>query len=171
MLISKLGWGRQNQEFDYWASLPIPKLALLLALVTVYFLFALPGIFVTYIVGSIILGFPLFRGFVLLPLLPLGAFSLTGFGAFLGETANAFGNIFIGCVTFLSPMLVPLQSMPIFLRFIAWLLPTTYLADAFRSLLSGNLGVNLLQNVIVLLFSSLFFLGIVHYRIDWRSSN
>ncbi|HEU5376317.1 MAG TPA: ABC transporter permease [Ktedonobacteraceae bacterium] len=177
MLISRLGWGRQNHEFDYWASLPIPKLALLLALVTVYFLFALPGICVTYIVGSVLLGFPLLRGLTLLPLLPLGALSLTGFGAFLGvsakngETANALGNVFIGIVTFLSPMLVPSQSMPVFLRFLAWCIPTTYLADTFRSLLSGNLGANLLPNIVILLCSSLFFLGIVHYRLDWRSAH
>jgi hypothetical protein len=41
--ILKVGWAKQVREFDYWVALPLPKLTLLFAIVSVAFVFALPG--------------------------------------------------------------------------------------------------------------------------------
>jgi hypothetical protein len=54
VLIVKLGWSRQNGEFEYWIMQPIPKLVLILAIVSVALLFALPGLLVTYCLGSLL---------------------------------------------------------------------------------------------------------------------
>lgn len=40
MLVLKISWGRQLHEFDYWAMLPIGKLTLILALLSIGLFFA-----------------------------------------------------------------------------------------------------------------------------------
>lgn len=176
MLITRLGWGRQNREFTYWAALPIPKSILILAMVSIYLLFAIPGLVVSYLLGCLMLGLPLTQGVLLIILVPLGALSLTGFGAFLGvyassgEVANAYGNALMGFVTFLSPMLIPLDAMPLPLQFVARFVPTTYVADAFRMVLAGSLGVNVFYDIILLFCFTAAFLLVVHRKLDWRAA-
>src|SRR5689334_17069937 len=54
-LISKIGWARQTEDYKYWISLPIPKLILILVLVSVGLLFSLPGIVGIYVFGCLFL--------------------------------------------------------------------------------------------------------------------
>lgn len=176
ILISKIAWGRHTRDFDYWAALPLPKLALVAAMVGVALLLATPGILGVYLLGSLMLGLPLGAGPALLVLVPLGALSLAGFGAFLGvfakdgPTGNLFSNALIGVVTFLSPTMIPLEAMPAPLKLLAVIMPTTYSADAFRQALAGNFGRTLAYDVLVLLFFTAVFLTLVHRKLDWRSA-
>lgn len=175
MLIGKIGWGKQNKEFHYWAALPIPKLTLILAIVSVYLLFAIPGLVTSYVIGCWLFTLPLSKGLALLLFVPLGALSLTGFGAILGvyakdgETSNIYGNVLIGLVTFLSPTIIPLEAMPFPLRIVAMFIPTTYVADSFRSALEGNLGINLIYDGLILVGFSVAFLVLVYRKLDWRA--
>lgn len=175
MLISKIGWGKQNKEFDYWAALPIGKLTLILAMVSVYLLFALPGLAASYLVGSWVLGLPLSGGLALILIVPLGVLSLTGFGAFLGafakdgQMANALGNALIGVVTFLTPTMIPLEGMPGPLRLFARITPTTYVADAFRAALGGQFGSAVVYDVLILVGYASVFLWLVARKLDWRA--
>ena len=176
MTITKIGWGRHNREFDYWAALPVPKVALVLALVSVALLFAIPGVAGTYVVGCLLLGLPLGGGLAFVPLVPLAALSLAGFGAFLGTyakdgpTAGILANLLIGFVTFLSPMAVPAAELPAPLRLIAPLAPTTHAADAFRAALGGRLGPAFATDTVLLAVFAVAFLWLVHHRLDWRAA-
>ncbi|HEX6291098.1 MAG TPA: ABC transporter permease [Herpetosiphonaceae bacterium] len=176
MMIVKIGWARETREFDYWAMLPIPKLALILAMVSVYLLFAVPGIVSSYVFGIWMFGLRPEGSLILIPLVPLSALSLTGFGALLGmyartgQTAMAYAQALIGFVTFLSPMLMPLEAMPRLLQMIAIFVPTTYVADAFRMVLSGNWGARLMYDILILTALVGLFLLVSHRRLDWRTS-
>lgn len=176
MLVGKLGWGRQNREFDYWAALPVAKLMLVLALISVYTLFALPGVLASYLVGSSMLGLPYLGGVALALIAPLGALSLAGLGAFLGvyardgQTANVLGNAMIAFITFLSPLMIPPEVLPAPLRIVAIFVPTTYVAEAFRAALSGDLGMTLLRDAVILAGFAIGFLAVLHYRLDWRGA-
>ncbi|HWQ15945.1 MAG TPA: ABC transporter permease [Roseiflexaceae bacterium] len=176
MLVGKLGWMRQNRELDYWAALPIPKLVMVLALVTVYMLFALPGVATSYLAGSLMLGLPLAASPLLLVLVPLGALSLAGMGAFLGayakdgQTANVIGNALIAFFTFLSPLMIPAELMPAPLRVVALFVPTTYAADAFRAALAGEVGPRILLDALALAGFSAAFLWLVQRKLDWRGA-
>lgn len=176
MMIVKIGWGRETREFDYWAMLPIPKLALILAMVSVYLIFAVPGILCSYIFGSWMFGLRPTGSLILLLLLPLSALSLTGFGALLGlyartgQRAMAYAQGLIGFVTFLSPMLIPLEAMPRVLQIVAIFVPTTYVADAFRLMLAGNSGPRLLYDMLILAALVVVFLLLVHRKLDWRTN-
>jgi len=175
-LINKIGRGKQLNEFHYWTSLPVPKLALILAILTTALLFALPGFIGVYLIGSLILNYPLRGGLILFFLIPLGAFSLAGLGAFLGayapnaQAATIIGNFMTIFIGFLSPLYIPLDHLPVLLRNVAPFIPVTYVADAFRIGLAGHVNINLAIDVVILVLFSIGFLGLVHFRLDWRAT-
>jgi ABC-2 type transport system permease protein len=175
-LISQIGWQKQNKDFQYWVTLPIPKMLLFVAIITVSVLFALPGLLGTYIAGCLMLGLPFTGGLLLVVLIPLSALSLTGLGALLGSispngmTSNMIGNLFLTVVGFLSPMLIPLQNLPGLLQFTSRFIPTTYIADAFRISLGWQGSSSLLLDIVVLVVTTVVFMGIAQWRIDWRSA-
>jgi ABC-2 type transport system permease protein len=173
-MAGKIGWGREHRTFEYWAGLPIPKLTWLLGILTVYLLLALPSILTIFFLGAWTLSLPLTRGIALIPLIPLGALSLVGLGAFLGviapngQAANMLGNALTGIVTFLSPTMLPLEAMPGPLRLIARLMPTTYAAEAFRSALSGRFDLVFAYDVGILAVLAVLFLTVLARRLDFR---
>ncbi|SRR5579884_2017054 len=176
-LIDKIGWSRQRHELDYWTALPIPKLAFILALMSICQFFALPGLFGAYLLGSLILNMPL-SGLLILSLLalvPLSSLSLAGLAAFLGsfapngQLANMIGNVMTIVIGFLSPMYIPLKALPLPLRILAQFMPFTYSADAFRAVLSASMP-HLLMDILMLCIFALVFLLLVHWKLDWRAS-
>lgn len=176
-LIDKIGWSRQRHEFDYWTTLPIPKLTFILALMTVSQLFALPGLLCAYLLGSLILSVAP-SGLIILPLLlfvPLSSLPLAGLAVFLGsyapngQLANMIANVMTIVIGFLSPMYIPLQALPLPLRILAQFIPLTYSADAFRAILNGG-GTNLLMDIAVLCIFALLFLLLVYRKLDWRAA-
>jgi ABC-2 type transport system permease protein len=177
MLVSKLGWGRQNREFDYWAALPLGKLTLILAIVSVFVLFALPGMVGIYLIGSLVLGLPFTAtGLWVIPLIPIGSLPLVGLGAFIGayakdgQTASSIANMLMLFVSFLSPTMIPLEAMPAPLRAIAPFNPVTYVADAFRAVLAGHFGAQFTYDVLILLGFTAVFLVLVHRKLEWRAA-
>jgi ABC-2 type transport system permease protein len=176
-LISKIGWARQSKEFNYWIALPVPKMILVLGIISVAVLFALPGLLGTYIFGSFLLGLP-FSGtvWVLIPLIPLGVLPLTGAGALLGtlaktgEVADVLSNLLIVFVGVLSPVMLHLDSLPVPLRIIAQFMPTTYVADAFRAVLRGGSGGSLVFDLLILILFSIVLLTFTYFKLDWRDT-
>jgi ABC-2 type transport system permease protein len=175
-LISKLGWSRQNHEFDYWLALPVPKLTIVLAIISTAVLFALPGMLGSYLLGSLLLGLPLTGAWTLLFLIPLGVLPLAGVGAFLGtfapngQTATLLCNLLIFVVGFLSPMFIPPGQLPRILQITCLFIPTTYVADAFRSVLGANFGDSFVFDIIVLLLCSIVCLTLAHWKMEWRTA-
>ncbi|GAC1364545.1 MAG: hypothetical protein NVS2B12_07870 [Ktedonobacteraceae bacterium] len=176
LLINKIGVGRERHEFDYWSTLPMPKLAFVLALNLVALLLALPGLLGAYLAGTFLLGLPLVGGLPLLLLIPFGALPLAGFGALVGsyandaQTANVLGNILTLVVGFLSPMLVRPEQLPLLLRVLAFFIPTTYVADLFRALLGGQTQFSPLLDLVIIVSCSAGFLFFVQRKMDWRVS-
>jgi ABC-2 type transport system permease protein len=176
-LITRIGWARQSKEFHYWTALPVAKLLLVLAIVSVSLLFALPGLLGIYVFGGLLLGLPFeASSWVLLPLIPLGVLPLAGFGALLGlfaksgEVANVFSNLLVVFVGILSPVMLPLESLPVPLRIISQFMPTTYVADAFRAVLGGYQGTNIALDLIILALFSAILLTITYFRLEWRDA-
>jgi len=175
-LIQRIGWAKQGREFDYWVALPLPKLTLLFAIISVAFIFALPGIIGIYVFGTLLLGIPFTNILILLPLMPLGVLSLAGLGALLGccapngQAAMNISNVLIVFVGFLSPMMIPASYLPLPLRIISLFVPTTYVADAFRAILANQLNMHLSFDILIILLFSGAFLALAYLRLDWRSS-
>ncbi len=174
LLINKIGAGRERHEFDYWSTLPMPKLVFVLALSLVALLLALPGLICAYLLATYMLGIPLAGGLPFLLLLPLGSLPLAGFGALLGsytpngETAGVVSNILTLVVGFLSPMLIRPEQLPLVLRVLAFFVPTTYVADLFRAMLGGHTQLPPLLDLAVIVACSVGFLFLVQRKMDWR---
>lgn len=174
-LINKLGWAHHNREFDYWVALPVPKLIVVVAIISMALLFALPGLLGSYIFGSLLLGLPLSEAWALIFLIPLGVLPLAGIGAFLGtaapngQTASLMGDVLLVAVGFLSPMFIPPEQLPAALQITALCIPTTYVADAFRSVISAHFGLHFVVDLVVLLLCSAGCLIFAHWKLEWRT--
>lgn len=175
-LISKIGWAKQINEFDYWIALPLAKFTLVFAIITVSLLFALPGLLGIYVMGSLLFGLPLAaHHLLLLPLIPLCVLPMTALGTLIGcytpngQTANMVGNVVLVFVGFLSPMMIPANVLPLPLQIIARFVPTTYIADAFRAVLSNQMNLNFTFDIGILVFFSVFFLTLSYIFLDWRT--
>jgi ABC-2 type transport system permease protein len=174
-LIAKLGWAKQNQEFDYWISLPLPKLTLVFGIMTVALLFSLPGLLGVYIFGHLLFHLPYTNDFVLILLIPLCIFPLAGLGMLLGtyapngQAANLLSNLLIVFVGFLSPMMIPSEDLPVPFHIISWFVPTTYVADIFRIVLAGQLTTQFFTDIGVLVAFSIILLPLAYKRIEWRT--
>lgn len=174
ILINKIGNGKEQKEFEYWAALPLPKLAFVLAVVSVALVLALPGLLGIYLLSVYTLHLSLSTGLALLILVPLGALPLAGLGPLIGsyapngQTGGTIGNILLMVISFLSPMFVPMHLMPLPLRLLALLIPTTYVADAFRFVLGGHTQLAPAIDVLVIVACSTGFLFLVHRKLDWR---
>jgi ABC-2 type transport system permease protein len=174
-LISKLGWARQSREFDYWIALPVPKLIVVVAIISMALLFALPGLLGSYFFGSLLLGLPLTGAWALIFLIPLGVLPLAGVGAFLGaiapngQTAGLMSNVVLIVVGFLSPMFIPPEQLPRILRITSLFVPTTYVADAFRSVIGAHLGPRFILDIVILGLCSTVCLAFAHWKMEWRT--
>lgn len=176
LLINRIGFGRQVRSFDYWANLPVSPLTWVLAMSAVSLLLALPGLVAVFVAGCLLLGLPFSSGLTILPMIPLATLSLTGVGAFLGayaknlQVANIMGNAVVGFVSFLSPIMIPMEHMPLPMQWIARLIPTTYAADGFRTALAGNFGPALAYDMLILVLLMIVSLFAVHRKLDWRAA-
>lgn len=174
-LISKLGWARQSREFDYWIALPVSKLIVVLAIISMAVMFALPGLLGSYIFGSLLLGLPLSGGWILIFLVPLGVLPLAGVGAFLGtiapngQTAGLINNMVLIVVGFLSPMLIPPEQLPRILQITSLFIPTTYVADAFRAAIGAHYDFQFLLDVIILVICSAICMAFAQWKMEWRT--
>ncbi|GHO70210.1 hypothetical protein KSC_091020 [Ktedonobacter sp. SOSP1-52] len=174
-LIGKLGWARQSREFDYWIALPVPKLILVIAIISMALLFALPGLLGSYFFGSLLLGLSMSGAWALIFLIPLGVLPLAGLGAFLGtiapngQTASLMSNVVLIVVGFLSPMFVPPAQLPGILQITSLFVPTTYVADAFRAVMGGRLDARFAFDVVILVLCSVICLVVAHWKMEWRT--
>jgi ABC-2 type transport system permease protein len=175
MLCARLGLAREHQEFDYWATLPVPKVSLVLALCTGHLLFSLPGVAAMLAIGYFLLGVPLSGVLAVLPLVPLAALAMAGIGAFLGSRApnsivgNLLGNLVLAVALFLSPVMTELSAYPAVLRAVAYAVPTTYVADAFRHVLdAGPTYAPLVVDIAVMGGLAALLVALTHWLLDWR---
>ena len=173
-LNNDLAWGRQRNDLDYYSTLPLSKLQLILGLVTVSAVFTIPGMLLTIFIGSIWLGFPVILNPLIVPIMILSALSMAGLGAMMGvharngHHANMMNSLMMLVVTFMSPLLIPYENLPRLLQYTSRLLPTSYAANAFRAALAGRTDMGVwLDMAIVSLFATAFLVLAVR-RIDWR---
>lgn len=143
MLASDLAWARQRKDLDFFATLPVSRLQLVLAFVAHSALLSVPGALLNVLAGAWLLGMPLdpvplFPAVVLLSVLSMvGVGVMVGVTARSGTQANVVNNLILVLTMFLSPVMVPAERLPQVLQAVGALLPPTYAADALR----GTLGL------------------------------
>ena len=171
----ELGWQKQNRSFEFYATLPISKYTLLIALLTRSSLFSLPSVAIILIVGRFFFDLSIPLDPLLLILLILSSYVLVGFGALIGlyspshRVANSATQFLALIVAYLSPLMVPVENLPQFLRWTSAILPTTYVADALRLIASyGQWSVRLQTDFIILAGFVLLSFLLIRFKFDWR---
>jgi len=134
LLAQRFGHLRADGGLDYYAALPVPPAAVVLATVASYASFAVPGTVVVAVAGAVLYGLSLTHLWLLVPVVVLGGAALAGIGAALGllaprpELATVCGQLGMSVVLFLG--LVRAARMPLPLRALRAVIPSTYAVDA-----------------------------------------
>jgi len=166
---------RAANVLEVYATLPISKLAFVMALTARGVAFSAPSAFIVLLVGSISLGLPLLPA--LLPTVivyVLGAFSLAGLGAIIGfysptpDAASLATQVVAPLVTLFAPVFMPMERLPFFLQVTSRFIPTTYVAAALREALTQPFSPLYWSSVVVITLFGVLGLAASVYKADWR---
>jgi ABC-2 type transport system permease protein len=137
LLAQRFGELRAAGALDYYRTLPVPGSAVVLGTAASYATFAVPGMVVTAVVGIVLYGLPFGGLWLLAPVAVLAGGSLAGLGAAIGllapkaELATVAGQLGMTAALFLG--IIPSGRLPLALRPIRDLVPSTYAADALAA--------------------------------------
>jgi ABC-2 type transport system permease protein len=159
---------------DFFATLPVSKFALILAVVLGFLLLSLPSIVVTAGLGALILDIPLALSPLVLLVIPTCAVPLAGVGAIIGirarnpQESGAINLLVTLALAGLGPVVIPPDRLPEWLVLIGRLSPATYAASALRETLLGPVSAVLLTDLLALTGFGLVSFWLVGRFLDWR---
>ena len=165
---------RFRGTLEYFATLPIRRSMLVLAMMIAFLVISTPSLIVTLLLGVWFLGVPVHPHPLLLVVIPLCAVPLSGIGALIGASVSApeHGNSLIVIVTLLltglGPVVIPPDRLPPLLLFLGNFSPAAYAASAMRQVLLGPLTPQLWLDLGVLAGLSVVIFAIVSKKLDWR---
>jgi ABC-2 type transport system permease protein len=171
---SRFAYMRFMGTLDYYATLPIQRTALIVAVVLSFFLLSLPTLVAVMAFGSFFLQLPLQLNPLLLLVIPLSVLSLAGLGAAIGaiartpEEAGSLSLLLAMTLLFIGPVLIPESRLPPGLVAIGHLSPATYAAAALRQVLLEPLSSQVAANLGALAGFSGMSLWLAGHQLDWR---
>jgi ABC-2 type transport system permease protein len=171
---SHFAFMRFQGTLDYFATLPIHKYALILAIVFAFLLLSLPSLVVTVLAGSLVLHLPLTPSPLILLVIPLCAIPMAGIGALIGASARTpqEGGSLSLLVTLvmlgLGPVLIPPERLPDLMLMLGRFSPATYAASALRQSLLGPLTNHILVDLAALMGFTVLIFWLVGRKMDWR---
>ncbi len=167
---------KSEGRLTYYASLPISKIAFILALIISRLGLTLVGMVVPLLAARLIYNVQFdFNGWVA-GILLLTAFALASIGLALGvlvsdpDLTGQLGNLLLILLLLASPIFIPLASLLLPLQVIGYLLPPTYAAQALRLALTADFNATFyldLGMLIALMLLSFFLINrFLHWRVD-----
>jgi ABC-2 type transport system permease protein len=160
--------------FDYFATLPVRRYALVVSIAMTFLLFSLPSLVITMFLGSVLLRVPIALHPLVLVVIPLCALSLAGLGAMLGligRTQGESGNltsVLTLLMIALGPVVIPPERLPGFALVLGYLSPATYAASALRQTTIGPLTARIALDLAALAGMAVLFLWLAGRRMNWR---
>lgn len=167
----ELGFLKDVRGFDYYASLPLHKVQLIMAYLIRATIITLPSILVLILVGKIIFHVQIVVHFSLFIIVFLSGVSLSGLGACIGvysrnsNQASTITQVLQPVIVYCAPVFIPIESMPEFIRIISMFIPTTYVASALRNSFNATFDW---KNITVLVMFCILSIYFVEFKIDWR---
>lgn len=171
---SHIEWLRFQGGLDYFATLPIRRYVLVVAIAITFLLFALPSLLVTMCLGSLLLRVPLSLRSLVLIVVPLCALALAGAGAMLGLVGRAPGqsgrltSLLTLVMITLGPVVIPPDRLPRIAVALGYLSPATYAASALRQVVVGPLTGRIALDLAVLTGMAVLFLWLAGHKMSWR---
>jgi ABC-2 type transport system permease protein len=167
---------RFNGSLDFFATLPIRRFALILAVMLSFLLLSLPSMAVTLLLGALYLHVPIAPSPLLLVVIPMCAIPLSGIGALIGSSVRTpqHGGALSLLVTLvmaaLGPVVVPPGRLPQAFVLLGTLSPATYAASALRQALVGPLSGRITIDLAVLAALAVAVFCLVGRTMKWRQS-
>jgi ABC-2 type transport system permease protein len=174
MLPQFLSQAKADGRLDYMLTLPISREAYLLSQVTVVGVVALPGVAFAVLIGDWKYGLSLTPDPMMVPVMLLAVLSLAGVGVAMAvlipqmQVTNAITQLIIFYVLFFSPVILPKEQLPAFLRHAADFMPPSYAADAVRATLTDLPGTHLGRSLIVMASFAVASLGLASTAVRRR---
>ncbi|MGW9591975.1 ABC transporter ATP-binding protein/permease [Streptomyces chartreusis] len=175
-IAQRIGAIKAEGSMMYYASLPISKVAFVTAFVAARLLLIAPGLVTSLLAVEALYDIKLTLSPTLLFVYPLTALPLAALGLVIGSLIDKIELISI--VTYMlnfllllgAPLLIPLESLPVALRVISYVMPTSYGADAIRHSVTGDIDGTFALDVAVLAVASVASLWIADRALRWRAS-
>lgn len=172
-----IGRLRDQNALEYYASLPVSKLAFIAALAARGVILSVPSSAIILIVGTIGLSLPLAPSpLLLIAAYIVGACSLAGLGAVIGfysndsETVGLVTQVVGPLIVLFAPVYVPMKQLPPLLQSTARLLPTTYVASCLRCAMSGSIDSTYWNGLVIALIWSVGGLLLALFGAGWRGA-
>lgn len=165
---------RQFGTLDYFATLPIQKPWIILAVVLGFFLLTLPSLFVIIGMGAWLLGISLHISPFVLLVVPLCALPLASLGALIGVTARtpqeggAFTLLLTLVLAAIGPVIAAPERLPPYMLILGRFSPATYAAAAMRQVLLGPRTPELWLDLTVLSGFTVALFWLALRKMDWR---
>jgi ABC-2 type transport system permease protein len=143
LLAQRFGALRAARALDYYAALPIPTSAVVLAAAASYATFTVPGAVITSVAGVATFGLPFAHLWLVLPVVLCAGVALAGIGAALGlamprpELATVAGQLGMTAVLFLG--VIPPSHLPVVVRALRAVVPSALAVDALAAGLRGRM--------------------------------
>ena len=159
---------------SYFATLPIRKQALILAVLGAFFVMTLPSIIVTIVVGSLLLNISLSVSPYIVLVMPICTIPLAGIGALIGTSSRTpaeggtINTLFTLLMLGIGPVIFPPERLPDLLLKVGTISPATYAASAIRQTLLGPVTLQLFIDLLVLLMMGFVMFWIASRKMDWR---
>ncbi|MDG9721100.1 ATP-binding cassette domain-containing protein [Streptomyces sp. DH24] len=175
-IAQRIGAIKAEGSMMYYASLPISKIAFVMAFVAARLLLIAPGLLTSLLAVEVLYDIRLTLSPTLLFVYPLTALPLAALGLVIGSVIDKIELISI--VTYMlnfllllgAPLLIPLESLPPVLRAVSYAMPTSYGADAIRHSVTGDIDGAFAFDVAVLAVASVAALWIADRALRWRAS-
>lgn len=170
----ELSLAKHSGHFVFYSSLPISKANFVFSKLISGFLMTLPSVIIMTIVGQLVFGVTLHFSPIVLPIMVLCIGCCVGFGMLLGflspnhQLTNLGSQSFMMLVSFLTPIMVPIEQLPKVLQYVSYGIPTTYVAESFHTLFTTGWESSVGINIIILTGFFILFIALVLWKMDWR---
>ncbi len=147
---------RADGSHDYQWALPVPRIAMLLATLTVFVIVSAPGATIALVLAELRYDIELQISPMLLPAVVLVLVTTTSVGAAIGHVTaqpavtSAIGNLFFIAMFLFSPINYPAERLPVWLQVAHEWLPFEHMANAMRGGLTADLGVDVGRSLVIL---------------------
>lgn len=165
---------RTSDTLDYFATLPIWRNGLIVAVVAAALALSIPGLLTVIFVGSRILSLELALHPLLWLVLPLSTLPFAALGALIGtitrsyEESNTVSTAVILTLILLGPVTVPPTMLPEILIILGRFNPAVYTASAFRQLIIGPVTPQLIYDLIAITTFTIATLWFVGRHLEWQ---
>lgn len=170
----EISWQKHQGHFTYYASLPISKFNFVIANLLRGLMSTLPSLIILLLIGQYGYGitFQLSWGLPIVVLLTLS--SVVGIGVCIGfwspshQLTNMLTQALMMFVTFLSPVMMDISQLPLPLQWLSYVFPSTYAADALRTIMIEGWTDGVMWNCVIMLLFSIGTVLVVNKLVNWR---